>query len=510
MILSIFVTVNFIYSVGENTYCAERTVDGAWCQNVPLEDVDKNYRYVPASCEATSYCKLGTCVNSQEGTCLENTPQKVCEEPEDGIKGGIWYDKSQEELPQCSLGCCVLGDQAAFVTQVRCNQLSSLYGLEVNYRTDIKSEVACISTVSSQNKGACVFDQDFQRTCKFTTQEECNKVKSTTTNSSVEFHEGLLCSAEELATNCGPSEKTTLIDGKDEVYFVDTCGNIANIYDASKINNQNYWREIVDKADSCGFNAANGNAGSKTCGNCDYFLGSTGKLYDRSVDTATPQIGNYICRDLSCEYNGKEYQHGETWCSPTTDESDNSPGSRYFRNVCYNGEVTVEPCADFRQEVCIQSDIDGFSTAACRVNRWQDCTSQDKKADCENTDRRDCKWVEGKRFDGEQVSNSDKQGSCLPKYTPGSNFWEAQDSTETLCLLGSKDCKVVYEKTLLGSWECKENCDCLDSSWKEKQNNLCLALGDCGSSTNFIGKEGYYNLNDLTETNANDNKTNSN
>ena len=92
-----------------------------------------------------------------------------------------------------------------------------------------------------------------------------------------EFHAGILCSAEELATNCSPSKKTTLIDGKDEVYFVDTCGNPANIYDASKINDKSYWRTVVKKADSCGFGNANGNAGSATCGNCNYFEGSTGK-----------------------------------------------------------------------------------------------------------------------------------------------------------------------------------------------------------------------------------------
>jgi len=43
--------------------------------------------------------------------------------------------------------------------------------------------------------------------------------------------------------------------------------------------------------------------------------------------------------------------------------------------------VSVEACADYRQEVCLQSDIDGFKTAACRVNMWQDCSAQEEEKD---------------------------------------------------------------------------------------------------------------------------------
>ncbi len=495
------IALNFNFISAENTYCAERTTGGAWCQNVFLEEVDQSYRYVPASCEATSYCKMGTCVNTQEGTCLENTPQKVCENPEDNSAGGIWYDQPQEDIPQCQLGCCILGDQAAFVTQVRCKELSSKYGLNTSYRTDIQSEVACISSVSSQNKGACVYEKDFQRTCKFTTQEECQTLsESNTGNSSVEFYDGDLCSKEDLNTTCRPSEITTILEGKDEIYFVDTCGNVANVYDANKINDQNYWSEIIGKENSCGFGNANGNAGNPSCGNCDYFLGSTGKIYDRSIDPNQPTFGNYICRDLSCDYLGEEKQHGETWCETSSGNDKNLPGDRYFRKVCYNGEVTVEPCSDFRQEVCIQDDINGFSTAACRVNKWQDCTSQGTKDNCENTDVRDCSWIEGERFDENETSNVEKQGSCVPKNPPGYDFWQAGSDAESLCLLANKECVVKYEKGLLGGgWECKENCECLEDSWAGEQNNVCLALGDCGAITNFVGRQGFNDLDDLSE-----------
>ena len=483
LLFGIFIfSIAYVSAVGENTYCAEKTVDGAWCQDVPLNKVDQNFRSVPTSCEATSYCKLGTCVDGQEGTCMENTPQRICEEPVDEIGGGVWFDSEVDEIPQCSLGCCLLGGQAAFVTQSRCKQLSSVYGLETNYRTDIQSEVQCITTATADVKGACVFEEEFERTCRLVTRGECQGIQGS--GNSTGFHEDFLCSAETLATNCGPSEQTTLIDGKDEVYFIDTCGNIANIYDANRQGDKSYWEKIVGKAESCGLGS--GSPGSATCGNCDYFLGSTGKAYERGVDPVAPEFGNNICRDLSCSYEGQNYQHGETFCATSSDDEENLPGSRYNRLVCYNGDVTIESCSDFRQEVCIQDSVNNFKTAACRVNKWQDCTSQGNQRDCENTDKRDCSWL------------SDK---CTPKFAPGFDFWQAEGDAQSLCTLGNNNCVVKFEKGLFDDeFECTENCDCLDSGWAETQNRLCVALGDCGAIQNYKGHAGYYEVSDLVTT----------
>jgi hypothetical protein len=468
VILGIFL-VSFISAVGEASYCCERLKsNGAWCQNAPIESCDNSYRKVPTSCESTSYCKLGTCIDSQEGTCMENTPEKVCED-----EGGIWKDGEVDEIPQCQLGCCLIGNQAAFVTQTRCKRLSLLYGIEINFRTDVENEIQCIASATSEVKGACVFKKEYETTCLLTTKKECNDMNI---ENGTEFHEGYLCSAESLGTNCGPSEKTTCVEGKDEVYFLDSCGNLANIYDASKIKDKNYWAEIKGKDEVC--NAGKSNANSATCGNCDYYLGSTCKTYDRGKDKTSPNFGDNICRDLSCEYEGKKYSHGETWCAKSEGIEDNLPGSRYFRLVCYNGEVSIEPCADYRQEICIESDIDGFKTAGCRVNMWQDCSAQDNKKDCENEERRDCKWI-----DSEEIK-------CVPKFPPGFNFWEEGDA-ESLCSIADTECIVTYEKKIAGGKKCVENCHCLKESWKDEMNEICISLGDCGSNVNYIGVEGY-------------------
>ena len=92
----------------EPTVCCSQTTSGAFCQDVPATECASGSQQAPTSCDATSFCRAGTCFDDIEGTCLDNTPQLVCND-----NGGVW---SLNSLPQCGLGCCVLGDQARFGT----------------------------------------------------------------------------------------------------------------------------------------------------------------------------------------------------------------------------------------------------------------------------------------------------------------------------------------------------------------------------------------------------------
>ncbi len=462
----------------ETTVCCEKTKQGAWCQNTRSENCDPSLRFTPTSCDATSFCTLGFCYDSQEGTCAEKTPQKVCE-----INGGVWKG-GQETPPQCEMGCCVLGDQAALVTLVRCKRLSSFFGLQTDYRKNIKDEAACIDIARSQDKGACVFESDFQKTCKFSTRQECSGDNKTTTT----FHKDFLCTAEELSTICGPTDRTTCVEGKDETYFIDTCGNPANIYDAARISDKTYWNKVVSKAESCGSGSANAN--SVGCGNCDYFLGSICKRYDSGKDVRKATYGDYICRDLSCKktYDGNNYRHGESWCitDGKAGNGEDAVGSRYVRHMCVASEEIIESCADFRQEVCVQGKIDTdkgvFLQAGCRANRWQECIFQDNKEDCENIDKRDCRWLEGV-----QIGNGTKEGSCVPDVPPGLKFWD-EGEAKTICSQASTECVVKFEAGLFDSKKCVKDCECLEESWITDKMVGCNAVGDCGSKSNFIGK----------------------
>ena len=532
--------ISFVSSVTIGTrYCCEKTVDGDWCQDVASADqCDDGGEYTaaqPTACASTSYCSLGTCLDMDEGICTRNTAKRSCVD-----SAGLWRQESPEDIEQCQLGCCFIGNQASFVTGIKCNKMSTLYGLNIDFRQDIQDEVQCILSSRSEAKGACVFDKEFSRTCEMKTREECNELMTSSEVTEVSFHEGYLCTAEELQTNCNPTSETTCVEGKDEVYFLDSCGNLANIYDNSFLppegSNSEYWKQIYSKSESCLY------GGNDDCGNCDYYEGST----------CGEERGVNSCVDLNCEFEGETYLHGETWCAfsnpvsknkgvniikvnnlgeitPKTFEPEkyNLPGSRYFRMVCYNGDVTVEPCADFRQEVCIQSSItnerteaksgitdrDYYLTAGCRVNRWQDCVLQNNEDDCENTDRRDCYWL-----------GEDRDLMCAPLFAPGLQFWsdtatsqgtdevavqpaeekalDAPNEAEQICSLVNGQCTANYVGKIwdivqgdygrrTSGTECFDKEGVLKDDWlKDKRANTEM-LGDCGNKNNYIGQEGF-------------------
>ena len=540
--------------------CCEKTKTGAWCQNSQSEECDSGFRQTPTSCEATSYCKKGCCYDSQEGLCMENTPQKVCQDNE-----GSWSDSADCNIPQCSLGCCVLGNEAAFVTKVRCKTLSGFYGLETDFRAGITNEMTCLAEAKGEDEGACVYeDSPGHNTCKFVKRSECKETISTTTSTSnatgneteitsttsegQKFHKGTLCTAQDLNTDCQKSKETMLVDGKDEVYYVDTCKQKANIYDASRYDDSLYWTYVVEKSESCG--AGSSNAGSKTCGNCDYYLGSVGK---KAAWNANPAYGDYICSSLDCS----GHKHGESWCvydSPR-DYGQDTVGSRDFKEVCIGGEILQEPCADFRNEICVEGKTGSYNEARCTVNKWQGCLEQVEQSDCEDINARDCYWIEKYFYDSNtnkiaQSSNETDeygiyltaQGVCLPRHPPGFTFWEQSSTQSTgttntngsfsapatgsfgtgyvepkssvsasdMCSIGDSKLEIKLTKTTKplafwtssGEWECqglaygdqydKSYCQLFESpekmqEWASEMNSICYSLGDCGGYINWIG-----------------------
>ena len=304
--------ISSAYAASASNYCCEKTLNGAFCQNAPKAQCDESFKIAPTSCDSTSYCKKGCCFDGNEGLCMEGTPQRVCES-----SNGTWADNENCNVPQCSLGCCVLADQGAFVTLTRCKQMSGFYGIKTDFRKTITDELSCISAAQNADKGACVFEDIslLKKKCTFITRGACKtaNLASDVLNSSNNtgnlgansgFYKNYLCTAPELGTECAPDLKNTVtIPGKDEVYFKDTCGNIANIYDADKAKDKAYWTKVYKKSESCGYGSSN--AGSSSCGNCDYYLGSTAKRATGILGRAT--YGDYVCADLSCKKAGKKH-----------------------------------------------------------------------------------------------------------------------------------------------------------------------------------------------------------
>ena len=120
---------------------------------------------------------------------------------------------------------------------------------------------------------------------------------------------------------------------------------------------------------------------------------------------------------------------------------------------------------------------------------------------------------EGKEKKLENNEGKEVKASCLPKYAPGFNFWEEGDA-DALCIQASRTCTIKVSKSIIGILQggrsigsiCEEkrdaigeieNCDCLEDSWLADVNNACLALGDCGVSENYLGEDGFHELDDL-------------
>ncbi|MEK6841868.1 MAG: hypothetical protein AABX91_01815 [Nanoarchaeota archaeon] len=523
--------ISFLYSipqvsaVGETFVCAEKTLSGAWCMNVPENQAStainpatgRAYSVARSSCESTSFCRMGTCVDNQQGECRPNVPQRVCQ-----ASSGFWVQGKPEAIPQCQLGCCLVGDQAAFVTATGCTAIGSQYGVTPTFNSQVRDSESCLALSNPKAMGACVIDDGFQRDCKNIANAECNALQTSGSgNRKITFSEGLLCTADVLATRCAvpaPNKiKTTCVEGKFGVYFLDTCGNIANIYDASKVDvskviNREYWTYRKDISESCG--ATSNNAGSKTCGNCDYQAGSICKPVNRATPDATPQpsSGDFVCADLSCTYKNEKYLHGESWCagnSPGANE--NLPGSEHYVLTCYSGEVTSSQCDSLRQSICHEDTIEGYSVAACVANNWRDCVDQKNKTVCEDAQKRDCKWVVGSALqipglsdnetgvtyvlddDGNLVPRAGSTGTvgaaCVPRYAPGLNTNTTE--AEIACFAASETCLVKFgRQNRLDDWSCKSNCQCLKKEWADGKINQCLALGDCGVKKNYLGQKG--------------------
>ncbi len=480
-----------------SSVCCEKTISGAFCLNGAESTCDKTGKIVPTSCESTSFCKLGTCYDSKEGLCLENVPQRVCQ-----TNGGTWSDKKANELAQCKLGCCILADQASFVTMTRCKSLSTFYGIKIDFRTSITSETACVAAANSQDEGACVSFEAGVKTCKFTTRQQCGG--TTTTSSEIlnasalddlsgkYFYKGLLCSAEELGVpNCARQASTQCYEGK--TYWFDSLGNRENVY--SNQGNLSWNKGRVTNPDTiC---AKTGD--SKTCGNCDYLAGSRCAPWDSSLlsglGIGKPKNVDNYCKTTKCaDRDGNVRLNGESWCvyDGEVGNAADPAGSRHYREICVDGGVQVEACDDFRNQICIHSGIQTsageYSVAACRVNRWQDCVSVTNKDDCENTDQRDCIWAEA--VDGISLGNPKYAvGTTQPFTNPVSSAsassgasTTAQDSVTALTSTTNAVTSLTGDviKTTVGSgvgpWEENE----LTNAWRVNRssvdNGVCVPM----------------------------------
>ncbi len=473
--------------------------DGSVCQEYAASECASKCsgECFPATRGETPGCKIGTCFDQERGSCIVGAPEKECTED-----GGKWLDNAAGNVAECQKGCCVIGDKVQpLITKTQCNYESKTRGIQTEFRSDLKNELACLALEGKKIEGACVFESGGERACNFITKDECLKDKK-------DFYEGILCTNPELNIPYKKQASARCVD--DKLYWFDDHGNKENIYDANKAKSWNNGKTLSADA-SCDLGNKLNNQG--TCGNCNRFLGSVcgPKTSDEKLDDSS--IG-FVCKDMRCtDSKGNARENGESWCEYQGDigvekgasgfnRSVDTPGSRHFRASCIDGEVEVNACDEYRNKVCIEDkisrDVGKISTAVCTTNLWQLCISYngDIKGEGEErtkslADRNDrCVKNPMCQLKNVKIGSKFQFDMCVPQYPPGFDLQKNPEGGELTCAFANQKCTAFFVKEI-GGWKCKANCDCLKSGFAEQMNDLCMSLGDCGASVNYNG--------DLTE-----------
>jgi len=472
--------------------------DGSLCQEyVASECKNKCAGECLPSRSNVPQCKLGTCFDPRVGTCSERATKENCES-----KGGQWFDDPAGNIAECQKACCVVGDDVRpLVTTRECKNIEEVEGITTKYRPEIKNELSCLALSHTKAEGACIFQTSDEKKCKFIIKEECLKNKG-------EFYEGFLCTHPDLKMTYKKQATAKCVEGKDEIYWFDSEGNRENIYNANKVKSWGNGR-ILPKSEGCDLGKDLKN--QKECGNCNRLLGSVcgektakEKLSDNSI--------NIVCRDMRCvDKQGNVRENGERWCeyqgnigaekgARGFERSVDTPGSTHFIATCFDGNVEVDPCADYRNEICTESKIKSsngkeISNAACITNLWQLCLQYnaevkgDTKAERQAAmETRNDKCIKNPHCILKKVDAADnfKFEMCVPKYAPGFDLRKNAEGGELSCAFANQKCTVIYVKEI-GGWKTKVNEGCLKEEFAQQMNDLCMSMGDCGAKVNYEG-----------------------
>jgi len=499
----------------ETKVCCEKTLEGSYCVYTTPAECDTSFRATnqPSSCEDTAYCQIGCC-QTEEGSCLKSVSHATCinENP-----NNQWSADATCSYPECSKGCCVIGTECSYLTEEQCQTKQELYPNATYSFAAVSGEAECTAVCQAQDYGCCVEENNV---CTYTTRNSCSSAALTNATSKVGFHLGIYCSASSLNTgdeyNCGcvPHKIKKCVD--DTIYWYDSCGG----------------RE--EEIEVCDFEQ------SKVCVQDE----EDEDAYCKSVDcssTATFE-GN--------PDTGQARKNGESWCvyDGAVGGGADLVGSRHYRHICIDGIELSEPCRDYREEYCIQMDVEGtdrgtFREATCKANRWEDCATlcntakdetkaskifeamEEDKACCEDSEKRDCMWVDGGTTEIEEPSGdkgflnlglggggtkttSGEVGRCVPIIAPGFAHWggsegedestgigSSQDNGAATCSIAEGSCKVVWVKESgFDDWELVAGKECIKNSGKDFAtgfNSYCRSLGDCGAHYNIIGEATY-------------------
>jgi len=431
--ISLFDLIPSVSAEGDLGCCPE-TITGSRFQTVLLEEcIYKEECLYPGQLNCwkrNETCPLGCCV-SPSGMCIKNAFREGC--PTGSF---IANDNMCDQSELCKEGCCTVGIQSFISTNFTCYKKQGVWD------PSITLESQCISSIEQQRMGCC---KSFAG-CEYLTKAECSANRLGT------FYADKKCTNDQGIPGCDCVLNSTgkCVEGKPDIYYADTCGNV-------------YIKDIPKETCPQGFC----DPGTNTCdsGDCEY-------TYQNNVD------GKFTPKNTS-----RTMTNGASWCVYDTPMENNSPGtatsgSRYWRHYCLYGKDYVEPCADYRQQICFEGVSEEIPYAACVENYWGSCLSITNQEECAANDF--CYWWKDVQKytnkDGQLiiptasfseqwvVFGSTKEGMplapvCLPRYPPGlSDGQNGFPNREEICELGSYICQ--YKQAFWGLDT--ENTECVD------------------------------------------------
>ncbi len=407
----------------EQKVCCEKTTSGEYCSYTGESQCDPSFNSAPTTCDQTSFCQSVCCIDTFEGDCFKNVPTSLCSNTANMTLDA--RDPTCRSNPACQSGCCQIGNQCFLGTQRECTFNP---GVPSSFDPKITSELECVNQCRQVEEGCCV---DPQSGCSYTSRSACSVAEQTDLRTgTVGFFTDTFCSAPGLACHCTTHFKKGCAPGEDEVYWFDSCGNREDVAEDCDYGQGTICRETEGVA-SCE---------SVNCGDTADFPSN---VHD-------PEMGEFR-------------KNGESWCVYENGVGSylDRPGSRHYRHLCINGHELVEPCRDFRQEVCIQATVtittqhqrDTFTESNCLRNEIYDSILTEEQ-------------------------------TLVPK---GQRFWDGEN--EQICREGSFDCIVYFvKKDSFSDWECKGNCQCLDQNFIDQAAYYCKSKGDCGADLTIFDK----------------------
>lgn len=469
----------------DNPGCCEVDYSGVKCSTNISSECSMGF-HEGAFCTDVPACIEGCCYDTGRGIFDSPVFGADCNLP-----GWQWVAEPNCNIPEAQVGCCVLGEYGQYVTEGECDVLASTDGLENVVWDSDSSDLECAMIARSLDLGACITNDG---ECTVTTLESCG--------SSNNFILDHLCTSPEANTTCEPTTETMCVDGKDGVYFRDSCGNQGNIYYSSKVDDQEYWTYIKDPTESCDNELSGGSVESSSCGNCIRQFAYCSE--DKNNDYT--EMDHY-CKSTSCDavIDGQDVtvMNGESWCTyqGKVGGGDDVVGSEHILNECQFGDILPLECGIHRNEICIQNNtVDNSGNilvrdARCIGNNANECLNLNTLEDNEEA-LEECETLPHCKIQNITISEQLDFRICVPEHPTGFDLNADIDRVDSdiTCGLASLSCYVQLDRQLVGEREnridkcvAKTNTECMEQVFVDEMNEFCRRLGDCGGEVNYIG-----------------------